>query len=299
MADERKYYVLCNSNCKFESMTKEQILTAIEQAISTGEIKDVNSGFVTTIKEQNANYGLKFWIGTTAEYNAIADKRPDTLYILSDETTWEDMNAAFDELRAELEMVKTFVGEVEILEAQVEILEAQHEHDISVLNNQISKTSDTLTAEINRVGTELAGAIEDTNKEINKEINALDASVAGLVANSKLIPLYVRSSDGGFQWSETKYIENISKHTLFIINFNDVRTSVLAIANGTNIRGQATYTDTTYITEYIISLTLNGDNVTYLHNTRRTFNMLENTSDKFTITTGDDVIASIYAIGGF
>ena len=98
MANERKYYVYCADNCKFEGMTKEQILTAIEQAISTGEIKDVDSGFITTIKEQNAQSGLKFWVGTIAEFNALTEMQDDCLYIFTDENIVEDIDAAFVEL---------------------------------------------------------------------------------------------------------------------------------------------------------------------------------------------------------
>ena len=71
---ERNYFVLRDDNCRFPSMTKEQILAAITQAVSTGEIKDVDTGFVTKIKELNKNKQLSFWVGTTAEYNAIETK---------------------------------------------------------------------------------------------------------------------------------------------------------------------------------------------------------------------------------
>lgn len=102
MADERIYYVLCADNCKFESMTKEQILAAIEQAVSTGEIKNVDTGFVTRLKEQNANKALTFWVGTTAEYNAIPQKVENCFYILTDDTTAEDINTRFTEFETEL-----------------------------------------------------------------------------------------------------------------------------------------------------------------------------------------------------
>lgn len=92
---DRKYYVLCADNCKFESMTKEQILSAIEQAVSTGEIKNVDTGFVTKLKEQNANKALKFWVGTTAEYNALETKIENCFYIITDDTTADDINAMF------------------------------------------------------------------------------------------------------------------------------------------------------------------------------------------------------------
>jgi hypothetical protein len=80
---ERKYYVFCDMNCKFESMTKEQIITAITQAVNDGTVGDIDAGFITTLKEQNAGKGLTFWLGTTAEYNAIPDAQKDAncLYI--------------------------------------------------------------------------------------------------------------------------------------------------------------------------------------------------------------------------
>lgn len=107
MADEKKYYVLCANNCKFESMTKEQILAAIAQAVSTGEIKNVDTGFVTKIKEQNSGAALSFWVGTTAEYNAIPDKTANCFYILTDDTMKQDIENAINELAREIEILQT------------------------------------------------------------------------------------------------------------------------------------------------------------------------------------------------
>lgn len=83
---ERTYYVIAGDNCKFESMTKEQILAAITQAVSTGEIKDVDTGFVTKLKEKNKGEQLSFWVGTTSEYNSIQTKELNCFYILTDDT---------------------------------------------------------------------------------------------------------------------------------------------------------------------------------------------------------------------
>lgn len=70
---ERKVYVICDDDCKFEGMTKEQILTAIQQAVSTGTIQNIDVGFITKIKELNAGDTISFWRGTQAEYNAVKD----------------------------------------------------------------------------------------------------------------------------------------------------------------------------------------------------------------------------------
>ena len=82
---ERKYYCLCDSNCKFETMTKEQILAAITQAVENGEVQNVDTGFVTKVKEQNAGGFVSFWVGTRAQYNALATKDTSCIYILTDE----------------------------------------------------------------------------------------------------------------------------------------------------------------------------------------------------------------------
>lgn len=79
---ERNYYVICDDNCRFEGMTKEQIYDAIAEATGSTPTP-VDSAFITKIKEQNANHNLKMWKGTEAQYNALAEKDTDTLYIIT------------------------------------------------------------------------------------------------------------------------------------------------------------------------------------------------------------------------
>ena len=83
MADSTKFYVLRGDKVLFESMTKEQIHNAIVQAIEQGEIHDVDTGFITSVKEQNQSRDLKFWKGTQAQYNALPAIDPDTFYIFT------------------------------------------------------------------------------------------------------------------------------------------------------------------------------------------------------------------------
>lgn len=78
---ERNYYVICDDNCRFEGMTKEQIYDAIAEATGTTPTP-VDEAFITKIKEQNAQHSLKVWKGTEAQYNALAQKNADTLYII-------------------------------------------------------------------------------------------------------------------------------------------------------------------------------------------------------------------------
>lgn len=108
----KNVFVFCGDDCKSESMTKEQILTAISQAISTGEITDVDTGFITKIKELNANGALSFWVGTQAEYNALTEKADNCFYIVTDETVVDDIDAVIKELRDEVESVTNSVTNI-------------------------------------------------------------------------------------------------------------------------------------------------------------------------------------------
>lgn len=75
MAEERNYYCICDDNCKFPTMTYEQILEAIEEA--TGNVPEhVEDAFITKIKESNKNANLTFWKGTQAEFNALGVTAP-------------------------------------------------------------------------------------------------------------------------------------------------------------------------------------------------------------------------------
>lgn len=86
-----KYYVLCDNNCKYEGMKKEQILTAIEQAVSTGTITDVDAGFVTTLKTIDGK-ALRFFWGTRAEYDKLSKAQKEGLFaLITDDTTSQEL----------------------------------------------------------------------------------------------------------------------------------------------------------------------------------------------------------------
>lgn len=69
MAD-KIYYVFCSDDCKYEGMTREQIIAAIAEA--TGNVPtDIDSAFITKLKELNHNEALSFWMGTESEFNAL------------------------------------------------------------------------------------------------------------------------------------------------------------------------------------------------------------------------------------
>lgn len=107
---ERNYYVICDDNCKFPAMTAEQVLQAIAAATgATGT--PINEAFITQIREQNKSDNLKFWRGTTAEYNAITQKDANTFYILTDDTRYTDINTLVEEVEEQITALTEAVGD--------------------------------------------------------------------------------------------------------------------------------------------------------------------------------------------
>lgn len=100
-----KYYVLSEGKNLSEGMTKEQILAAIVQAVETHEISDVDTGFVSKLKEGNKNKQLTFWIGTTAEYNAIQTPVENCFYILTDENDLDELEAEIEQLAESVDSI--------------------------------------------------------------------------------------------------------------------------------------------------------------------------------------------------
>lgn len=109
---ERTYYCFCANNCRFETMSKEQILSAIAQAQSGMPVIDPSAGVLTKVKETNNGGHITFWVGTQAQYNALQGNTvQNCLYIITDDTTGEDMNKEIEDLKrkvADIEKVGIF-----------------------------------------------------------------------------------------------------------------------------------------------------------------------------------------------
>lgn len=101
MAD-RTYYCFCDSGCKFETLTKEQILTAIMQAVNNGTIGNIDAGFITTVKTINGT-PLKFFVGTQYEYDGLtAEEKHNLFAVITNDTAKEAIFAALEDLKADV-----------------------------------------------------------------------------------------------------------------------------------------------------------------------------------------------------
>lgn len=95
-------YALCDNNCKYLTYTREQFLAVLQEAIANGslDVVDPEAGFINKITEQNSGEAIKIWLGTNAEYNALATKEENTIYLISDDSSLDDVLAKIDELVA-------------------------------------------------------------------------------------------------------------------------------------------------------------------------------------------------------
>jgi len=162
MADVTKHYVLRGDKSLVESMTKEEIETAIVNAIEQGEIGEIDTGFVTSLKEQNGGQAFKVWIGTQAQYNAIANPEKNVLYLITDDTTDSDLEEAFEELE---ETVENLAEDVTTLKTTVFDYEESHNTYadkgnpyLSALSLDIKKRSGWAIVNVGIVGN-TAGAV--------------------------------------------------------------------------------------------------------------------------------------------
>jgi hypothetical protein len=98
-----KVFCLDQHNNYVETMSKEDIIAAIQTAAEGGNLEGFsNTACITKIKEINKNGELRIWVGTTAEYNAIASKRENVLYLISDEDARTEYLTAVNLMREEL-----------------------------------------------------------------------------------------------------------------------------------------------------------------------------------------------------
>jgi hypothetical protein len=86
-------------------MTKEQILTAITQAVQSGTVKDIDTGFVSTVKTINGT-PLRFFVGTQSAYDALSDAQKTNLFaIISNDVTKDGLLSAIENLQSECKSV--------------------------------------------------------------------------------------------------------------------------------------------------------------------------------------------------
>lgn len=97
IGSESASYTKAQADAKFETITSAAATYATQTALSTGLAGKASNADGTTIvdngtnistvavKEQNNALAIKEWVGTSAQYEAITTKDPNTIYTVTDE----------------------------------------------------------------------------------------------------------------------------------------------------------------------------------------------------------------------
>lgn len=193
---DRNYYVLCDSNCKFPSMTSEQILAAIAEA--TGNTPtNVDDAFVTKIREMNASQNLRFWIGTSAEFNALTERDGNTLYILTDDSTLESIDA----------LISDFDGRIEVNSENV----TKAFEQIAAANSGIKSNASGIEAVNRRIDSVDVNIMSINSKFVNlqSKVNANKQNIETIFDAARTL-----TADNGFEvvtyYDDAVHHENVS-----------------------------------------------------------------------------------------
>lgn len=95
------YYVTREDGVRSEGLTKEQIYELING--TTGKIPEgVDEAFITKLREINKNGNISLWVGSNAEYNDIEVKDDNTVYIVTNDTFYTDLETQINDLNTRI-----------------------------------------------------------------------------------------------------------------------------------------------------------------------------------------------------
>ena len=136
-------YVICDQNCRFEGMTKEQILTAITQAVQSGTIGDIDTGFISTVKTINGT-AVKFFYGSQSDYNELSAADKANLFkVFTDDKTLEDLA----KWKADIENEKSAVPKAEraVIAESADTPSGDLKELINIIINHLNDDASTIT----------------------------------------------------------------------------------------------------------------------------------------------------------
>lgn len=244
MADT--YNVIRGDGVFFEGMTKEQIISAIAEA--TGNtVEDIDSAFITKIKEINKGNAIKLWLGTNAEYNAIATKEDDVLYFITDDTFVSDTSENLANLD---EKINSNYNNVGLL--------------LSSMSNEIDTFEENINSQIEDIMDMLGLPVRNYNFKFNQNnagsysttfnINDDDFQIGvSTVVNISVI-INGHNDSSGIGGNPDYVLENVASKIVLNGSFNVVSIETVAINKGTvsgNTTGSGTNKTISFTPSYI------------------------------------------------
>lgn len=212
------FYVLDENNNKVEAFDKEGVLAVLAQAIADGSLDNIvaDSAFVSKLKCCVGGTTNNVAFVPQSKYNELVETgtiRENTYYIITDDTTVEDIDATLQGLTNNVDNININLDNAN--------------REITNINNELpnlSKISDAIKLiDINTI-------IYDYQKEEQPQIdisNYLDGKIARIDTIGISGELFV-SFDNNETWAEVPFsiLWNVS-HDFISVNGNEAGTSLI------------------------------------------------------------------------
>ena len=188
MANSTVYALDAGGN-KIETLTKEQILAAIQAAVETGQIPETLAAAIESVIEQNTSASIKFWVGTQAQFLELASTEENTLYFITDLTTVKDISDALDNLTKGLSEGSITVKKATEAEKATEVtgkINGKNISDIFESDGVTAKKATEVTGKIN--GKNISDIFETdgvTAKKATNDANGLNIAENYLLKKDK------------------------------------------------------------------------------------------------------------------
>lgn len=205
-----KFYVLCDDDCRYEGMTKEEILTAIEQALEQGYVSDPDGAVFSKIREIRAGGTAQLWVGTEAEFNAISPAptvgtslvrvgADGTLYLCEDDNSLVSMAAHLNSKENPHGVTAEQVGAAKAdhthTAAEVGAASKNHKHTAADVG-ALSTNGGTVTGELKATGNITVECTDARMIELARTVGGY-VEGAGLYVNEEGCAQVVHKTNGG------------------------------------------------------------------------------------------------------
>ena len=208
------YNVIRGDGVFFEGMTKEQIISAIAEA--TGKtVEDIDSAFITKLKEINKGNALRLWMGTNAEYNKIEPKEDDVLYYVTDDTFVEDVDNALDGIDGRINAnYQEILNLNESVNNQLDLIN----ENLAIINDQLNIDPQRFTIEYSHVKYHDEEVRDEHDRRLRTfTVKRLDS--VGKKANVILTVKFDEEGDGvGYQLIDYEHVIKVANEGTFKIS---------------------------------------------------------------------------------
>lgn len=156
MPDNRTYYVICEDGCRFEGMTKAQIIENILAEVEEHGTRKVTYNAPFSAKEINAGKEFSLWIGTQAEYNALSSTEENVLYIIAEDNAAkqsiiddiDDINDDLEAMETDIESVMNGVAALKLAKDQQQAARQEIRDDIADFTNRKNAMTERIAADV-------------------------------------------------------------------------------------------------------------------------------------------------------